>query len=66
MIRDQETLNQLVDLVDRFVRERLLPRENELAESGVLPEDILAEMKELGLFGLTIPCLLYTSPSPRD
>ena len=49
MIRDQETLNQLVDLVDRFVRERLLPRENELAESGVLPEDILAEMKELGL-----------------
>ena len=55
MIRDQETLNQLVDLVDRFVRERLLPRENELAESGVLPEDILAEMKELGLFGLTIP-----------
>ena len=55
MIRDQETLNQLVDLVDRFVRERLVPRENELAESGVFPEDILAEMKELGLFGLTIP-----------
>ncbi|NKB34027.1 MAG: acyl-CoA dehydrogenase [Pseudomonadales bacterium] len=55
MIRDQETLNQLVDLIDRFVRERLVPRENELAESGVLPEDILQEMKELGLFGLTIP-----------
>ena len=55
MIRDQETLNQLVDLIDRFVRERLVPRENELAESGVLPEDILTEMKELGLFGLTIP-----------
>lgn len=55
MIRDQETLNQLVDLIDRFVRERLVPREDELAESGVLPEDILGEMKELGLFGLTIP-----------
>jgi len=55
MIRDQETLNQLVDLIDRFVRERLIPREEELAESGVLPEDILGEMKELGLFGLTIP-----------
>lgn len=55
MIRDQETLNQLVDLIDRFVRERLVPRENELAETGVLPEDILGEMKELGLFGLTIP-----------
>ncbi|MDG2421011.1 MAG: acyl-CoA dehydrogenase family protein [Gammaproteobacteria bacterium] len=55
MIRDQETLNQLVGLIDRFVSERLIPREPELAESERLPDDILAEMKELGLFGLTIP-----------
>jgi acyl-CoA dehydrogenase len=55
MIRDQETLNQLIDLIDRFVRERLVPAENLLAESGRLPDDILQEMKELGLFGLTIP-----------
>ncbi len=55
MIRDQETLNQLVGLIDRFVSERLIPREAELAESERLPDDILAEMKELGLFGLTIP-----------
>ena len=55
MIRDQETLNQLITLIDRFVKERLIPRELELAESGSLPEDILKEMKSMGLFGLTIP-----------
>ena len=54
MIRDQETLNQLIDVVARFVRERLVPAENQLAEEG-LPADILKEMKDLGLFGLTIP-----------
>jgi len=55
MIRDPETINQLVDLIERFVRERLVPAENQLAEEGKLPDDILQEMKELGLFGLTIP-----------
>ncbi|MBL6745222.1 MAG: acyl-CoA dehydrogenase family protein [Pseudomonadales bacterium] len=55
MIRDQETINQLVDLIERFVRERLVPNEERLAEEGKLPEDILEEMKALGLFGLTIP-----------
>ncbi len=55
MIRDQETINQLVDLIERFVRERLVPAEEKLAEDGKLPDDILAEMKKLGLFGLTIP-----------
>lgn len=55
MIRDQETITQLVDLIERFVRERLVPAEDKMAEEARLPEDILAEMKELGLFGLTIP-----------
>ena len=55
MIRDQETLQQLIDVVERFVRERLIPAENQLSEEGKLPDDILQEMKALGLFGLTIP-----------
>lgn len=55
MIRDPETITQLVDLIERFVRERLVPAEEKMAEDGKLPDDILAEMKELGLFGLTIP-----------
>ena len=55
MIRDQETISQLIGLVARFVRERLVPNENKLEEEAELPEDILKEMKALGLFGLTIP-----------
>ncbi|NPT61453.1 acyl-CoA dehydrogenase family protein [Paraburkholderia elongata] len=55
MIRDQETLNLLLDAVSRFVRERLVPAENEVAETDEIPTDIVAGMRELGLFGLSIP-----------
>ncbi len=55
MIRDQEILTQLVDMVDRFVRERLVPIEHQVAEEGKVPDEIIQEMKELGLFGMTIP-----------
>lgn len=55
MIRDQETLNQLLDTVSRFVRERLVPAEERVAEEDAIPADILQEMKDLGLFGLSIP-----------
>lgn len=55
MIRDQEILSQLIDTLSRFVRERLVPNEERMAAEDRLPDDILAEMKELGLFGLSIP-----------
>lgn len=55
MIRDPETLNLLLDSVSRFVRERLIPNEELVAETDTIPTDIVAEMRELGLFGLSIP-----------
>ncbi|HRO58498.1 MAG TPA: acyl-CoA dehydrogenase family protein [Burkholderiaceae bacterium] len=55
MIRDQQTLNALLDTISRFVRERLVPAEEEVAETDEIPAAILEEMKEIGLFGLTIP-----------
>ncbi|MFM1895468.1 MAG: hypothetical protein RLZZ385_542 [Pseudomonadota bacterium] len=55
MIRDQETLNQLIDMVERFVRERLIPSESRVAEEYRVPDEIIEEMKALGLFGMTIP-----------
>jgi acyl-CoA dehydrogenase len=55
MIRDPETLQALLDSVERFVRERLVPAEAIVAETDEIPQDIQREMKELGLFGLTIP-----------
>ena len=55
MIRDAETLEALLDSVRRFVRERLVPAENEVAETDEIPPAIVAGMRDLGLFGLTIP-----------
>ena len=55
MIRDQQTLNQLLDTISRFVRERLVPAEAQVAEEDHIPDEIVEEMKALGLFGLTIP-----------
>jgi acyl-CoA dehydrogenase len=55
MIRDQETLNQLLATVSRFVRERLVPNEERIADEDRIPDDIVQEMRELGLFGMSIP-----------
>ena len=55
MIRDPESFNILLDTVSRFVRERLIPREAEVAASDEIPQDILSDMRNMGLFGLTIP-----------
>ena len=54
MALDQETLTLLIDAVRRFVTERLVPAEDELAHSGAVPDDIVREMRDLGLFGLSI------------
>ena len=55
MIRDPETLNMLLDSVRRFVREELVPAEKLVDETDEIPSAIVDAMKELGLFGMTIP-----------
>ena len=55
MIRDTETLTILLDAIRQFVDEVLIPREQEVAESDLIPDDVAAQMKEMGLFGLTLP-----------
>lgn len=55
MALDQETFQLLKDSVQRFVHERLVPAENYLEEHDEVPADIVADMKELGLFGISIP-----------
>ncbi len=55
MIRDEETLNILLDSISRFVREVLVPNENLVAETDEIPAAIVKQMRELGLFGLSIP-----------
>ncbi|MDO9197453.1 acyl-CoA dehydrogenase family protein [Rhodoferax sp.] len=55
MIRDPETLTLLLDTIGRFVREKLVPQEANVGETDQIPEDIVRDMKALGLFGMSIP-----------
>lgn len=55
MIRDTETLQILLDSIRQFVNEALIPREHEVEETDSIPSDIVTQMREMGLFGLTIP-----------
>lgn len=52
---DADIFDQFIDQLRRYVRERLVPAEAQILETDTIPEDILAEMRELGLFGLTMP-----------
>ena len=52
---DPETFEQFIEQLDRYVRERLIPAERDVIENDRLPDDIVEEMKEMGLFGLTVP-----------
>ena len=52
---DPEIFEQFHDQLERYVRERLIPAEREMIENDRIPDDILAEMKDMGLFGLSIP-----------
>ncbi|RZI76754.1 MAG: acyl-CoA dehydrogenase [Pseudomonas sp.] len=55
MIRDPETLDALLDGVRRFVKEHLVPAEQEVADTDEIPERLVTAMKEMGMFGLTVP-----------
>lgn len=55
MIRDPESFSILLATVERLVREKLIPREAEVTELDEIPADIVADMRTMGLFGLTIP-----------
>jgi acyl-CoA dehydrogenase len=54
MALDAETFEALIDTVRRFVTERLRPLEADVEAQDAIPEDVTAEMKAMGLFGLSI------------
>ena len=54
MALDPETFDALIDTVRRFVAERLRPLEGAVEEADAIPADVVQEMRELGLFGLSI------------
>lgn len=54
MALDTETFDALIDMVRRFVSERLRPLEGEVEAADAIPDDVVREMREMGLFGLSI------------
>jgi acyl-CoA dehydrogenase len=55
MALDAQTRVHFLDTLQRFVDERLRPLEAQVAEDDAVPDAIIAEMKALGLYGLSIP-----------
>jgi acyl-CoA dehydrogenase len=55
MSLDPETLTQFVETLDRFVRDRLRPNEEKVAEDDAIPAELIREIRNMGLFGLSIP-----------
>ena len=51
---DQDTYNLFLDTLKRYVKERMVPAESEVAEANEIPERILEDMRNLGIFGLNI------------
>ena len=52
---DETTMTNLIDVVRKYVNERLIPLEPKISEEDKIPEEVVQEMRDLGLFGLTIP-----------
>ncbi|HIK64246.1 MAG TPA: acyl-CoA dehydrogenase family protein, partial [Henriciella marina] len=52
---DQDVFDQLLETVRRFTQKRLIPTETEVEETDNIPEDIVQEVRDLGLFGISIP-----------
>jgi acyl-CoA dehydrogenase len=52
---DADIFEQFTEQLHRYVRERLIPAEKQVLETDLIPDDILDEMRQLGLFGLTMP-----------
>ncbi len=52
---DADVFEQFIEQLHRYVRERLVPAEKEIIETNLIPDEILNEMRDMGLFGLTMP-----------
>lgn len=52
---DEDTFEQFAEQLEKYVRERLIPAENEVIENDRIPEEIVDEMRDMGLFGLSVP-----------
>ena len=54
MALDPETFDALIDTVRRFVTERLRPLEAQVEADDAIPDAVVQDMRDMGLFGLSI------------
>ena len=54
MALDSETFDALIDTIRRYVAERLRPLEAQVEADDSVPDAVIAEMRAMGLFGLSI------------
>ncbi|OWU85677.1 acyl-CoA dehydrogenase [Oceanicola sp. 22II-s10i] len=52
---DADVFEQILSTVQRFVRDRLIPAEDRVEAEDDIPEEIVQEMRDMGLFGMSIP-----------
>ncbi|GED96077.1 acyl-CoA dehydrogenase family protein [Gordonia crocea] len=52
---DAEDFAEIRQTVREFIRTRVVPREQEIADGDAIPEDLRQAAKEMGLFGFAIP-----------
>jgi acyl-CoA dehydrogenase len=52
---DAETFGLFRSTIRRFVDERLIPAEDAVEEADAVPDSIVNEMREMGLFGISVP-----------
>ena len=50
-----EDLQYLKDTVARFVADEIIPAEPSIEEDDQVPEQLISKMRDMGLFGVTIP-----------
>jgi acyl-CoA dehydrogenase len=52
---DERELSEVVTAVRSFIRDGVVPREEEIEAADEVPADLVAACKEMGLFGFAIP-----------
>jgi len=52
---DESVRAEIIDTVRKFVQRDVIPVASDLEHADAYPEEIVATMRELGLFGITIP-----------
>jgi acyl-CoA dehydrogenase len=52
---EQRELDEIIDGVRRFVRQKVVPLEAQIDDTDEFPPAIIAAAKEMGLYGFTIP-----------